>query len=168
MVETRLANRARLSDSPAMRRRLPSPALVIASIALFVALGGAGFAASFVLVKSPKPLVLLPGNVSADGKVTGPHLSGARVRQGVYTLTIIGATFAPSSTVARIQSLVSPHVITIVGSNKVIDPTCDTSAGRVAANGSAKIEIDCYRFDPGTGWQPADAAFDVQVSGPTA
>ena len=151
-----------------MRRRLPSPALVIASIALFVALGGAGFAASVALVKSPKPIALVPGNVSADGKVTGAHLRGARVSEGVYTLTIIGDTFARNRTVMPIQSLVSPHAYTIVVSNTVIDPTCDTSGGSIGANGSAKVEVRCFAFDPATGWKPTDAAFDVQISGPNS
>jgi hypothetical protein len=149
-----------------MRQRLPSPALVVASVALFVALGGAGFAASVALVKAPKPTALVPGNVSADGKVTGAHLKGQRVGQGRYTLTIIGATFAANRTTARIQSLVTPQVITIQGSNRVIDPTCDTSGGALAANGSAKVEVDCFTFDPAKGWQPTDAAFDFQIVGP--
>ena len=148
-----------------MRRRLPSPALVIASIALFVALGGAGFAASYALVKSPSPLTVVPGNVSASGKVTGSHLRGARTSQGVYTLTIIGRTFSQSGTVSAVQSLVTPQVITIVGSNKVLDPTCDTSAPKFTSTGAAIVQVRCFTFDPAAGWAPTDAAFDVQFSG---
>ena len=150
-----------------MRRRLPSPALVLASIALFVALAGAGVAASVAFVRSPKPIALVPGNVSADGKVSGPRLSGARVSEGVYTLTIRGDTFAPNGAVARVQSMVSPQVITVVGTNKVLDPTCDTSGESIASNGSATVEVDCFTFDPAAGWQPTDATFDFQMVGPS-
>ena len=150
-----------------MRRRLPSPALVIASLALFVALAGAGVAAGLALVRSPQPIMLVPGNVSADGKVTGARLSGARESQGVYTLTIRGDTFAPSGKVAAVQSMVTPQVLTIAGSNKVLDPTCDTSGERIASNGSATVQVECFTFDPAAGWRPTDAAFDVQISGPS-
>jgi hypothetical protein len=148
-----------------MRRRLPSPALVIACVALFVALAGAGFAASYVLVKSPSAVTLVPGNVSASGKVTGSRLRGARVSEGVYTLTIIGRTFSPSLTIRGMQSMVTPQVITIVGSNKVLGPSCDTSPPKFTSAGAAIVQVSCFTFDPALGWTPADAAFDVQFTG---
>jgi hypothetical protein len=152
-----------------MRRRLPSPALVIASIALFAALGGAGFAASLALapVRSPKPLVFLPASVSANGKVTGARVTGRRLSAGVYTLTITGNTFGANAKVAGVQSVVTPQVITIAGSNRVIDPTCDTAGKSVASNGPTTLKVECFTFDPASGWQPTDAAFDVQIAGPS-
>ena len=122
-----------------------------------------------MLVKSPKPVTLVPGNVSADGKVTGTRLSGARVSQGIYTLTISGSTFSPgfTGTIPSIQAIVSPHVITIIGSNKVLDPTCDTTGQKIRSNGSAVLQVDCFVFDPASGPKPTDAAFDVQISGPS-
>jgi len=146
--------------------RRPSPALVVASIALFVALGGAGFAASLALspVRSPKPVVLVPGSVSANGKVTGTRMTGGRASLGVYTITISGGTFASNKTFKQIESMVGVHASS---NGKVIDPTCDTSGGTVGSNGSATVEVDCFTYDLASGRQPTDAAFDIQVIGPS-
>jgi len=151
-----------------MRRRLPSPALVIASIALFLALGGAGFAASLALVKAPGAVNFVPASVSAHGKVTGRWVTGARVSEGVYTLTIRGDTFAPNAAITPIQSIVSPQVLTISGAgfSRKVAPTCETASKAIASNGAARVEVDCFTFDPASGWQPTDAAFDIQVIGP--
>jgi hypothetical protein len=152
-----------------MRRRLPSPALVIASAALFAALAGAGFAASFAYVRSAKPITLIPASVSADGKVTGARVTGQRVSQGVYTLTIHGATFAANNAITPVQSMISPDVITIVGSNRTTPSSCEVASQTVPSNGSAQLEVDCFSLDSSTAtWLPADAAFTVDISGPTA
>jgi hypothetical protein len=150
-----------------MRRRLPSPALVIASVALFVALAGAGVAASVAYVRSAKPLVLLPANVSADGTVSGARMTGGRVSEGVYTLTIRGDSFAASSISTPIHSMVSSHVADGTGTNARFDTpsSCGVSSETIAQNGSARVEVDCFTFGS-AGWQPADASFDVQIVGP--
>jgi len=153
-------------------RRLPSPALVIAAVALFVALAGAGFAASIAFVRSPRPLAILPASVAADGKVTGAHMTGGRVSAGVYTLTIRGDEFAPNrfgGIVTPVQSIISARVLTVIGSGfpTKVPPTCETASEQIASNGSATVEVDCFTYDPAAGWQPTDAAFDVQVSGPS-
>jgi hypothetical protein len=147
-----------------MRRR-PSPALVIACIALFLALSGAGFAASLALVRSVQPVALVPGSVSADGKVTGTRLTGERVSQGVYTLTINGPAFGQNGKASAVRTLVTPQVITIAGSNRVVAPTCDTSGTGFASDGSRTVQVSCFAFDPATGWAPIDASFDVQFAG---
>jgi hypothetical protein len=151
-----------------MRRRLPSPAVVIASLALFVALGGAGFAASLALapVRSPNPLVLLPAGVSAAGKVTGPRMTGGRVSEGVYTLTIRGDTFAASKISTPIHTAVSAYADGTGTSAKFATPsTCEVATKTIAPNGSARLEVDCFAFGS-AGWKPADTAFDVQIAGP--
>ncbi|MDX6481438.1 MAG: hypothetical protein QOG85_1948, partial [Gaiellaceae bacterium] len=61
--------------------RRPSPALLVAVLALFLAVGGVGYAASVAYVRSAQPIVLLPAGVSADGKVTGARMTGGRVSQ---------------------------------------------------------------------------------------
>jgi hypothetical protein len=147
-----------------MRRRLPSPALVIASLALFVALAGAGVAASVALVKSPKPITLVPGSVSAAGKVTGAHLTGTRVSQGVYTLTISGNTFA--ATKAPIAELFAVARTSTPGHQIHQAQYCGTAREAIASNGSATAEVDCLAYDPATGWTPADTPFDVEMIGP--
>jgi hypothetical protein len=153
-----------------MRRRLPTPALVIASIALFVALGGAGFAAATALVKAPQPVTLVSGSMSADGKLIGGLSHGTEKSTGVYTLTINGNTFAPHNKVFLVPRLsVTPQVITISGSgfDQKLPPTCAVANETFAPNGSARAEVDCFTYNAATGWVPADAAFDFQVAGPS-
>lgn len=146
--------------------RRPSPALIVAMAALFLALGGAGFAASLALspVSSAKPLVLLPAKVSADGKVTGARITGGRVSAGVYTLTIQGTSFGVGRS-APVNSSVSP-TITISGKGvTTIPPQCSVSGESMLSNGSAKVRVNCFAYGP-AGWQPTDAAFDFQIVGP--
>ena len=164
----RFANRARSSDSHVMRR--PSPALAVGMVALFVALGGAGVAASLAVsqVFSAKPLMLLPGSVSAAGKVTGARMSGGRVSQGVYTLTILGNSFASSKT--SVHATISPLVTgTADGTGTSAQfpgpPSCETASETIAQNGSATVQVDCFAYGS-SGWKPTDAAFDVQIVGP--
>jgi hypothetical protein len=148
-----------------MRRRLPSPALVIASLALFLALAGAGVAAGLALVRAPKPVILVSGSMSANGKWFGGLAHGSEKSTGVYTLTINGDTFAPNSTARGVHTFVTPLLRT--GADGTTAPShCGVSTETVASDGSAGVEIDCFAYDPAAGWQPADAAFDVQVLGP--
>jgi hypothetical protein len=135
-------------------------------VALFLALGGAGFAASVALVKSAKPVVLLPASVSAAGKVNGARMTGGRVSAGVYTLTIRGDSFGLNKASTPVHSSVSP-ILTISGKGvTTIPPQCGVSSETLAANGSAKVEVDCFAYAPASGWQPADTAFDFQIVGP--
>ena len=154
-----------------MRRHVPSPALIIASIALFLALTGAGVAASLAVIHSPHPTALVSGNVSTDGKVTGAHLTGGRESTGVYTLTISGNTFATNKTFAPGQTTVSPLVLegylTPDGKRVNVPPSCDVVHGAIAANGSAKAEVDCFTYGGSTGWVPTDASFDFLMLGPS-
>jgi hypothetical protein len=159
-----------MSDSRAMRRRLPSPALVIASIALFVALGGAGFAASLALVKAPQRTTLISGSMSANGKLIGGLSHGTERSTGVYTLTINGNTFAlHNKSFPQPRLSVTPQVITISGSgfDQKVPATCEIASETIAQNGSATAEVDCFTYDPASGWHPADAAFDFQMVGPS-
>lgn len=144
----------------------PSPALVVASIALFVALGGAGVAATLALapVRSPQPLVLLPAHVSANGKVVGPRLTGSRSSAGVYTLTVRGDTFAPNATSRGVYTVNT----SILSKGAAPGPaTCAVASENLTSNGGAKAEVDCYTFNGAVGWQPTDAAFDLQIAGPS-
>jgi hypothetical protein len=157
-----------VSDSSrSMRRRLPSPALVIASIALFLALGGAGFAASLALVKAPKPITLVSGSMSASGKLIGGLSHGTEKSTGVYTLTIIGNTFGLTKAFPQPRLNVTP-TITVQGSGLAPSPpSCAVASETIAANGGATAEVDCFRYDPATGWKPAEAGFDFQMVGPS-
>lgn len=154
-----------------MRRRLPSPALVIASIALFVALAGAGAAASLFLVRSTKPVMLMSGSVGLSGTISGAGLSGGRVSEGVYVITIRGDSFAPARNFPRVRATVTPEVITIIGGNGAsakLAPSCAVASRNIASNGGATAEVDCFKFDAASGdWVPTDAAFDLQLVGPS-
>ena len=156
-----------MSDSPAMRRGLPSPALVIASVALFAALAGAGFAASVALVKSPRPVTLVSGSMSANGKLIGGLSHGTERSTGVYTLTINGNPFAANKFFPQPRLSVTPQVITISGSgfDQKVPATCEIASETMTPNGSATAEVDCFTYDPASGWKPADAAFDFQMLG---
>jgi hypothetical protein len=164
VVEARLAKRTRLSDSRAVRRRLPSPALVIASVALFVALGGAGFAASLALVKAPQPVTLVSGGVGTDGKATGAGLSGGRKSQGVYVITIRGDMFAPASASRHLRDKVEAVLRKGV---TTIPPQCGIASENLTSNGGGKVEVDCFEYNPAVGWLPTDTAFDLLAVGPS-
>jgi hypothetical protein len=150
-----------------VRRRLPSPALVIASIALFLALTGAGVAASLAIIHSPHPTTLVSASVSSDGNVTGARITGGRESIGVYTLTIIGNTFAPNKTFAPGQTTVSPLVIDDTAGAPRIPPACDVASKNIARNGSATADVDCFTYAASTGWVPTDAAFNFLMLGPS-
>ena len=152
-----------------MRRRLPSPALIIASIALFVALGGAGFAASFALVKAPQPTKLISGNMSASGKLIGGLAHGTERSPGVYTLTISGSQFALHNTSFPQPRLSVTPTLTISGKNGAATnpPTCTVVSEAIGANGGATAEVDCFTYNPAAGWVPTSAGFDFQMLGPS-
>jgi hypothetical protein len=150
-----------------MRRRLPSPALVVASVALFVALGGAaGFAASLALVKSPQPVTLISGSVSADGKVAGARLTGHRASAGVYTLTVSANAFHLTDRTAAGHAWNNSKPVKS-STGTMIPSTCDTAGEVIKPNGSATVEVDCFTYDGATGWVPTDAAFDFLMLGPS-
>jgi hypothetical protein len=134
-------------------------------VALFVALAGAGVAASLTLVRAPKPVMLVSGNMPADGKLIGGLSHGTEKSTGVYTLTIRGDTFAPNGANAALRSVVTP----VVPANAVGigPPMCSVAAENVASNGGATAEVDCFSYDPAAGWQPASTAFDFQMVGPS-
>ncbi len=137
--------------------------------ALFVALGGAGVAASLALVRAPQATMQLTGSVSLDGLVSGPRLTGNRVSEGVYSLTIAGDTFAPTLRTKHLRAFVSaklPAVTDPTGAHSA-PPICEVASEAMASNGSATAEVDCITFDPGTLWEPADASFDVLFLGPS-
>jgi len=153
-----------------MRRRLPSPALVIASIALFVVLGGAGFAAATAFVRAAKPTALVFGSMSADGKLVGGLSHGTEISEGVYSITVRGDTFAPNGGLSLARSAITPQVITITGSgfDQKLPPTCAIANEAVTPSGGATLAVDCFTYDAASGsWQPASAAFDFQIVGPS-
>jgi hypothetical protein len=149
-----------------MRRRLPSPALVIACVALFVALAGAGFAASLALVRAPEPVTLVSGGVGTNGKATGVGVTGGRKSQGVYVITIRGDMFSTAASARHLRDKVEAVLFTKPG-ERTTPPQCTVASEAIMSNGGAKSEIDCFKYDPATGWHPADAAFDFLMDGPT-
>jgi hypothetical protein len=147
--------------------RRPSPALVIACVALFVALGGAGFAASRFVVQAVRPTMFFHGRVGANGSVVvGPGLKASRVSAGVYTLTITGDPFRAGR--------ISPGDITVVayvvdnsaGAKAFAPPVCNPASSQIQTDGSATAKVECFTLDPAAGWQPTDAAFSFAFSGP--
>ncbi len=151
-----------------MRRRLPSPALVIASIALFLALGGAGFAASLALVKAPQPTTLVSGSMSANGKLIGSLSHGTERSTGVYTLTINGDTFAHGRAAFPQPRLSVTPTLTISGKGAAPNPpTCSVVSEVIGANGGATAEVDCFTYEPAAGWMPTSVGFDFQMVGPS-
>ncbi len=148
-----------------MRRRLPTPALVIACIALFVALGGAGFAASFALVKAPQPTTLVSGSMSANGKLIGGLSHGTEISPGHYTFTLPANTFRVTRLFPQPRLSVTP-TLTISGIGAAVSPpSCAVASEKLSANGGATAEVDCFTYDPATGWKPAEAGFDFQMIG---
>ena len=137
-------------------------------VALFLALSGAGFAAATAFVRSARPTTLVYGSMSADGKLVGGLSHGTERSTGVYTLTISGDTFVPG-TLSLVRSTISPQVITISGSGfeQKVPPTCQIATERITQNGGALLEVDCFTYDAASGWQPANAAFDFQIVGPS-
>lgn len=83
-----------------MRSRKPSPTLVIAVLALFIALGGSAVAAKHYLVTSTrqiKPSVLrtLKGKVGPQGPSGAPGTQGPAGSPGLLALTTVnGASFS--------------------------------------------------------------------------
>ena len=132
-----------------------------------LALGGAGFAASLALVKAPQPITLVAGGVGTNGKVTGAGVSGGRQSKGVFVITIRGDMFAPSARTKHLRQVASAHLVYDVSGAPSAPPTCAFGSNDFAANGSATATIDCFEFDRAAGWQPADAAFDFQIVGPS-
>jgi hypothetical protein len=155
-----------------MRRRLPSPAVVIASIALFVALAGAGVAASTAFVRSIKPMSIVAGSVDIGGTISGAGLSGGERSAGVYVITVRGDTFAPEASRAiwpHMHAVASP-TLTINGKGVTTIPpqACVVTSEDLASNGGGTVEVHCSAFDPATGsWEPTDMPFDLQVVGPS-
>ncbi len=151
-----------------MRRRLPSPALIVAMIALFAALGGAGFAASLALVKAPQPVTLVSGSMSASGKLIGGLSHGTERSPGVYTLTISGNTFGLNKSSFPQPRLSVTPTLTIAGSGAAANPpSCAVAAEKLASNGGATAEVHCFVYDPAAGWVPASTGFDFQMLGPS-
>ena len=150
-----------MSDSPAMRR--PSPALVVAMVALFVALGGAGFAAAMAVfpVQAVKPTVYFAGRVTGPG-VNGQGLKVTHVNTGSYTLTITGEPFKRASAPANMT--VSPFVAP--GKAEIPPPTvCNLTSSQIQTNGSVIAGVLCQSYSS-TGWKPSDTEFNFALSGP--
>jgi hypothetical protein len=161
VVEAGLANRARMSDSRAMRR--PSPALIVGMVALFFALGGAGFAAALTLspVQAVKPTVYFSGRSTGAGP-NGQGLKVSNPSTGNYTLTITGQPFKRASAPANMT--VTPFAALSKG--EIPPPTvCDLTSSQIQANGSVIAGVVCQAYDAG-GWKPVNTAFNIAVSGP--
>ncbi len=108
--------------------------------------------------------------MSANGKLIGGLSHGTERSKGVYTLTISGNQFAPNSKLFLAPRLsITPQVITISGSGfeQKIPPTCTVASEKIAPNGGATAEVDCFTYDPAAGWAPTEAAFDFQMLGPS-
>jgi hypothetical protein len=132
-------------------------------VALFAALGGAGFAAALSVfpVQAVKPTVYFAGRNTGAGP-NGQGLRVTHVSAGVYTLTISGEPFKRA--LAPANMTLTP--IVAQGKVQVPAPTvCDLTSSQIQANGSVTAGVVCQAFGA-TGWQPTDTAFNIAVSGP--
>jgi hypothetical protein len=149
-----------------MRRRLPSPALVIGCIALFAALGGAGYAAVLTLspVQAIKPTVYAAGRIGTNAAVeAGVGVKAGHPDLGSYTLTISGEPFRRASAPALMT--VSP-LTPPTGKATAPPPTlCNLISSQIQTTGIVTAGVRCYALSSGT-WKPADAEFDFALSGP--
>jgi hypothetical protein len=95
-----------------LRPGLPSPAMVVAVIALIVALSGSALAASGVIIKKPSQL---GKNVVTGKAVKNGSLSGSDIKVAALG-TVPAATNAGHATVAdRANSIPSPEAWHLVG-----------------------------------------------------
>lgn len=113
---------------------------------------------------------MLAANVSSDGKVTGARVHGERATTGVYTLTIIGDTFGSGASGRHLRDKIEAVLFTPLLDRKSRNGTVTHCSGNdkdrtAAPDGSIVLEVDCFAYDPASGWQPADSAFDVQMVG---
>lgn len=137
--------------------------------ALFVALGGAGFAASVAMVQAPQLTTLVSGSMSPNGKLIGSLAHGTERSTGVYTLTINGNGFAfANKSFPQPRLMVSP-AITIVGKTGAppSPPSCAVASETIGSNHRATAEVDCFTYDAKAGWVPTNAGFDFQLLGPS-
>ena len=136
-------------------------------VALFVALAGAGVAASTAFVRSIKPIALVTGSVGADGKVTGAGLTGGRVSQGEYVITVRGDSFSRSSALwPHMHASITP-AITINGSGlRSAPPHCGVASEDISSNGGGTAYVICYSLN-GVVWEQQDASFDLTLAGPS-
>ncbi len=147
--------------------RRPTPALVIACVALFAALGGIGFAASRATqypLTSIRRLRTRVMKVPINGVVPkGSPITSKRVAVGVYALSTPAGSFA--KTFAPGQTTVSPLVLEGKSGAPTAPAICDLTSSQIESDGSAKVGVDCFAYGS-TGWQPADTAFNVEIVGP--
>ena len=132
-------------------------------LALFLALGGAGFAASMAVfpVQAVKPTVYFAGRVTGAG-VNGQGLKVSHPSTGSYTLTITGEPFKRASAPANMT--VSPFAV--LGKAQIPPPTvCDLTSSQIQTNGSVIAAVVCQAYGSG-GWKPADTEFNFALSGP--
>jgi hypothetical protein len=79
----------------AIPRRLPSPALIVACVALVVALGGVSYAAS-VLPKHSVGKAQLQKNAVTPAKLRNNAVTGAKVKDGTLTVADFNAKQLPA------------------------------------------------------------------------
>ncbi len=134
-----------------MKRRLrgPSPALVIALIALFVALGGTSFAAINALPKNSVGSKQLKKNAVTGVKIKNGAVTAAKINPS--GLTVPNATHATSADSAT-------------NATNATTATNANSLGGVAASGYVKNSGTIYVQQGHANWQPFASTDPVTVS----
>ncbi len=126
------------------RRRLPSPALVIACLALFVALGGTVLAATKINGRTIKVKSLpgnrlevgsLPGNRVAPGSLRGEQIDSATLGQ------VPDATHAAAADEAR-------HAKTAIAADHATDATTINGRAVGCAEGLREFVGACWDVSP--------------------
>ena len=139
-----------------LKMRRPTPALVIAMIALFVALGGTAGAVVTAAVPLAKR-ALVADNAKKVGGVTAAQLGGAAAAAGAKAaLAESPAGPRPSSTAAGLVTIKSAP--TSVGANgaNTFSVACDSgqkvSGGGYASGGGLVAMLGSAPTSDGSGW----------------
>jgi hypothetical protein len=131
-----------------LRPKAPSPALIISVIALFVALGGTGYAAATI------------GTAQIKNKaVTNPKLAPLsvglqKIRNGAIDTTKIGAGQVRAGNLASTTQVFSAPVAIAAGGNAVAVATCPAGT-RVLSGGGNGGNVNTHpfaSFQSGNGW----------------
>lgn len=160
-----------MSNWPSAHR--PSPALIVASLALFVSLGGVGYAAGNAGVdvtaatkgkhKHPPPAApRLFADVREDATVwsASPGASVSRLAQGNYLVIFPQAVDKCAATANSAHVPISPGVVTGAPATSVLVGL--SAPGGTFAGAPVEREVGIQTLD-GVG-KPVDSAFSLALS----
>jgi len=136
-----------------LRMKRPSPAFVVAMVAMFLALGGTAGAVVTAAVPLAKR-ALVADNAKKVGGVTASQLGGAAV---ALALKESPAGARPASTAAGLVVMKTTPFTISAGANVVITATCD-AGGKVVGGGFSNptsalvLSAGSFATSDGAGW----------------